>query len=227
MQLRRRGARRIPWEYVSLVLFTVAVLFFFLYVRALNAVVHHHSLHHEPNNADVAAINPNDILFLSTNVGAIKIKLREDLSQSSIRYIRQLIAAGDCPRCTFYRAETQGILQGIMKNPDLKEVVVKGDCPPDLQGTKFAKNCHGPIMTHGTVGWAGGGVGPDFFIDWYKKPAKFWGAQHTVWGDVLLEESNHVMDEIWKLPTNKNNGLLYLVEPLKFKMSLASAAAAA
>ena len=24
--------------------------------------------------------------------------------------------------------------------------------------------CHGPIMTRGDVGWAGGGTGPDFFI---------------------------------------------------------------
>jgi hypothetical protein len=41
---------------------------------------------------------------------------------------------------------------------------------------------HSSFLSIGMVGWAGGGTGPDFFIDDYEDPAKFWGTQHTVWG---------------------------------------------
>ena len=50
--------------------------------------------------------------------------------------------------------------------------VVKGDCPagvvPDGKRAcpKHDPNCgcHGPIMSKGMVGWAGGSAGPDLFI---------------------------------------------------------------
>jgi len=160
------------------------------------------------------------VLVLTTNVGDIRIKLREDLSQPSADYIREIVTAGDCPRCTLYRAEKEAILQGIIKNPSIPDRIPKGECPDELRtDPKYKDNCHGPIMTRGMVGWAGGKSGPDFFIDWYKNPAEFWKTQHTVWGEVMLEESSGVIEEIWKLPT-ENKGLTYLVEPLKFTMTL-------
>lgn len=224
---RRKGGtsqtRIIPWKYILIVVLSVSILFLFLYIRAFNDVIN------SPTNYRMSQNQPSlggQTLILTTKLGDIKIKLREDLSKISADYIRQIVAAGDCPRCQFYRAEAGGILQGIIKNPSLpvedNNMVVhveKGDCPADLKDSKWKDDCHGPIMEHGMVGWAAGKTGPDFFIDWYKKPAKFWGAQHTVWGEVVLDESSNVIDEIWKLPATKNQ-LTYLVEPLKFTMKV-------
>jgi cyclophilin family peptidyl-prolyl cis-trans isomerase len=231
---RRKGGAshssgRIPWEYIGFVAITVLMVFFFLYVKALNNVVHHDKEHyhdkHNNNNNNNNIEEP--ILVLKTNLGNIQIQLRQDLSRESADYIRQIISSGQCPRCNFYRAEEHGILQGIIKDPNLKAEeavqIPKGACPTDLKDSKYKNNCHGPVMTHGMVGWAGGKTGPDFFIDWYKQPAKFWGAQHTVWGHVLLEdeESVRAIEQIWTLPVNKK-GLTYLVDPIKFTMELVS-----
>jgi len=230
---RRKGetglSRRIPWEYIICVAVTVFLVFSLLYMKTVNSFVQHQ----EKKNG-IAVENPQiqqrqqpedqpEVMVLTTALGKIKIKLRGDLSQESIDYIHDILKNGECPRCTFYRAEEHAILQGMIKSPQLKpEVLIpKGNCPKDLQDSKWKDDCHGPIMGHGMVGWAGGKTGPDFFIDWYKEPAKFWGAQHTVWGEVMLEdeESVGVIEQIWKLPVKKQ-GLTYLVEPIKFKMEL-------
>ena len=55
-------------------------------------------------------------------------------------------------------------------------------------------------MTNGMVGWAGGGTGQDFFIETYKEPAKWWGQQHTVWGEIQDTKSREVIDAIRQQP---------------------------
>lgn len=231
--VRRRGgqsqSRRIPWEYVMFVLVAMFMVFFFLYVRALDQVLHGDGKgsvlnHQHPDREAMESSASKEVLILTTKLGDVKIKLNEELSKSSVGYIRQMVAAGECPRCSFYRAEAGGILQGIIKNPDLKDMIKvgRGDCPQDLLDSKWKDNCHGPIMSHGTVGWAAGKTGPDFFIDWYKRPTKYWGAQHTVWGIVEDDASAQVIADIWKLPVNQKGGLSYLEEPIKFEMALAT-----
>lgn len=80
-----------------------------------------------------------------------------------------------CQRCKFYRAEKQLLLQGVIADgsvsPERKKVAL-GPCPdenykPKLKCPSHDPNCgcHGPVMTRGMVGWAGGGGGPDFFIN--------------------------------------------------------------
>ena len=64
-------------------------------------------------------------------------------------------------------------------------------------------------MTNGMVGWAGGGTGQDFFIETYKEPAKWWGQQHTVWGEIQDTKSREVIDAIFKLPTHKKGKVSY------------------
>ena len=71
----------------------------------------------------------------------------------------------------FYRAEKQLLLQGIISEGPRNKVVL-GPCPnPDYKPKSKCPShdpncgCHGPIMTKGMVGWAGGGGGPDFFIN--------------------------------------------------------------
>lgn len=124
-------------------------------------------------------------LTLHTDLGEIKIDLRPDWSPESVNYIHELAQAG-CEQCSFYRAEKPGIFQGKMNTDSVVNPQVKGECP---LGTEQVEEkcpehdpkcaCHGPIMRRSFVAWAGGGTGPDFFVDTYQNPAKFWGHQHT------------------------------------------------
>lgn len=172
--------------------------------------------------------NEEEVLLLhfeNEDLGSLHITLRPDLHSESRDYVRQIMDKG-CKRCSFYRAEKPGILQGIIKHPDVDVPKNKGTCPA---GNEDVHNdcpdwdkqcaCHGPVMHRGMVAWAAGATGPDFFIDAYPRPAKWWGTQHTVWGE-LDEESLKIVDKIWDLPV-KHEGLTYLVDPLKFTMELA------
>ena len=85
-----------------------------------------------------------------------------------------------CSRCKFYRAEPKLLLQGVIGEKSVAANTVLGPCSEEnyVQKEDCPEHdpncgCHGPIMTRGMVGWAGGGGGPDFFIvtkprvDWY------------------------------------------------------------
>lgn len=92
-------------------------------------------------------------------------------------------------RLVFYVAHfTVNILlsNSILANANVPVRNIKGSCPAGFESVANdcpahdpQCACHGPTMTHGMVGWAAGGTGPDFFINTYKKPAKWWGTQHT------------------------------------------------
>eukprot|EP00533_Pseudo-nitzschia_delicatissima_P016755 CAMPEP_0197283674 /NCGR_PEP_ID=MMETSP1432-20130617/25052_1 /TAXON_ID=44447 /ORGANISM="Pseudo-nitzschia delicatissima, Strain UNC1205" /LENGTH=330 /DNA_ID=CAMNT_0042750667 /DNA_START=69 /DNA_END=1060 /DNA_ORIENTATION=- len=173
-------------------------------------------------------------LVLVTKHGNIKITLRPDLSQGSVDYIYKIVESygGNgkrCMHCNFYRAEKPGIIQGIMAN---KEVVpvnsVRGSCPP---GAASVKNncpewdehcgCHGPVMTRGSVAWAAGDSGgPDFFIDAYPNPADWWGTQHTNFGFIEEPASMKIIDGIFELPANEENGMTYLKNNIHFDLVL-------
>lgn len=129
---------------------------------------------------DKAALADEDTLIISTKHGKMRVVMRPDLSPDSVAYIRALVDSGKCKRCNLYRAEKPGILQGIMQDPGVNVVVKKGKCPPEYKGVKQdcpahdpECDCHGPIMTKGMVGWAGGDTGPDFFFDTYERPGTF------------------------------------------------------
>lgn len=166
------------------------------------------------------------LLVLATSLGPVNIVLRPDLSLESTRYLAEL-AENSCDRCNFYRAEKPGILQGVMAYPKAKNKVVKGSCPEeykDAPGQKCPKHdpncgCHGPTMVRGMVGWAGGGTGPDFFIDMYKRPAEFWGQQHTVFGQIEDEKSLELIDKIFELPVHKE-GMTFLDEKIPFTVKV-------
>jgi len=173
-------------------------------------------------------------LILTTEHGNIKITLRPDISQGSVNYIYELVKSygGNgkrCMHCSFYRSEEHGILQGIMEHRDVVPVnTVRGLCPP---GAEEVSNecpdwdkqcgCHGPVMTRGAVAWAAGDAGgPDFFIDGYKKPANWWGTQHTNFGFIEDEASLNVIDAILGMPTELEGGMEYLKEPIHFDLVL-------
>ena len=169
-----------------------------------------------------------DTLILTTKHGKIRITLRPDLSAGSVDYVHQLVETGVCRRCNLYRAEKPGILQGVMANKDVAVNKERGECPP---GAETVKNdcpawdkqcgCHGPVMTKGAVAWAAGQAGgPDFFIDNYPQPAKWWGTQHTNFGRIEDEASFQVIDTIFNLPLHKQGMMTMLQDPIPFDMSL-------
>ena len=76
-------------------------------------------------------------------------------------------------------------------------------------------------MTKGMVAWAAGqSGGPDFFIDNYKRPAKWWGTQHTNFGEIVDATSLQVIENIFRLPTYNGNGLTFLEKVIHFDLSL-------
>jgi len=179
-------------------------------------------------HAQEARTDTKEILVLSTKLGDLKFVLRPDLSAGSVDYIHRLVESGACNRCNLYRAEKPGILQGVLANKDIPTNDVLGGCPAGLDDVKndcpaWDKHCgcHGPIMTQGAVGWAAGTAGgPDFFIDNYKRPAKFWGTQHTNWAFIEDDESFRIINEIWTLPTTPQGGLTRLKAPIHFDLSI-------
>ena len=184
------------------------------------------------NNAVTAStsdmnMHKHDTLILHTSYGDIHITLRPDLSKGSITYIKNIIHVG-CKRCNLYRAEKAGILQGVMGNKDVPTNTEFGVCPPDAQNVKnncpkwdLNCSCHGPVMTRGSVGWAAGtSGGPDFFFDYYKRPATHWGTQHTNWGFVDSQESLQIIETILNEPTKNNGGLHMLIDKVPFKMEI-------
>lgn len=181
-------------------------------------------------NKVVSNSNQKEILVLTTKVGPIRIVLRPDLSPESVSYVRQMATTPNaCGRCNLYRAEIPGILQGIIASPTISiDTIRKGNCPAGYETVPnecpewdTECNCHGPVMTKGMVGWAAGATGPDFFIDTYEREAKWWGTQHTVFGEIQDPESFNVIKSIYNTqPTHEVSGLTHLDEPLHFDLSL-------
>ena len=183
----------------------------------------------DPQHANMSNNGKDKYLILTTSYGTIKIKFLPNLSESSYQHIEEIVATGKCDRCVFHRSEKHLLLQGTMKSNGVRIRPKLGDCPSEYQNKKqncpeYDKDCacHGPTMTKGMVGWAGGGTGPDFFINVYDKPVDFWGQQHTVWGiaeDVAsLELVEKKIGEEMKV--FKAGGVWKLEEPIPFTMSI-------
>lgn len=132
-----------------------------------------------------------------------------------------------CKKCKFYRAEKQLLLQGIIsEGAGPKSKVELGPCPienykPKLKCPSHDPNCgcHGPVMTKGMVGWAGGGNGPDFFINTFAKPVDWWENQHTVWGEIIDEKSLKVVESTYELPAHMS-GMRMLDQDIEFSLEL-------
>ena len=194
-----------------------------------------------PSNTRGLLLRTND-----NEIGNIRISFRPDLAgSSSIQYIIDVVEAATaasttdgvgsttninhgvkCNRCKFYRAETKLLLQGVIAQNSIPNNDVKlGPCPienyvPKLECPEHDPNCgcHGPIMTKKMVGWAGGGSGPDFFINTFDKPVDWWENQHTVWGE-LDEESIRVVESAYDLPAHMK-GMRMLDTPVDFSIEL-------
>ncbi|KAK1740207.1 hypothetical protein QTG54_009157 [Skeletonema marinoi] len=182
--------------------------------------------------------NTQGLLIRADQIGDIRIAFRPDLAgPSSIQYVIDVVEAasvasksdGDhihngvkCSRCNFYRAEPELLLQGVIAQHSISsDSVSLGPCPDKLPPQSHCPEhdpncgCHGPIMTKGMVGWAGGGEGPDFFLNTFDKPVDWWEHQHTVWGE-LDEESIRVVESAYDLPAHKTS-MRMLDKPIDFQ----------
>lgn len=168
-----------------------------------------------------------ETVTLMTSQGDIIISLRPNQSPDSVQYIKALLdSPKPCKKCRLYRAEQRGILQGILAKEGMAPNEVLGNCPlspeeleeyrqEDEENANAA--CHGPIMTRGMVGWAAGEGGPDFFIDYYEKPADWWGHDHTVFGEIVDQTSLDIVKGFFDLPAHRD-GLMFLDEPVSIEL---------
>jgi hypothetical protein len=189
-------------------------------------------------------LNTKGLLIRTNKIGDIRINFRPDLAgPTSIQYIIGVVQAAAaasnnnneanngpgvrCDRCNFYRAETKLLLQGVLAQHSIQSssAVSLGPCPinnyqPKLECPPHDPNCgcHGPIMTKGMVGWAGGGKGPDFFINVFDKPVDWWERQHTAFG-VLDDASIRNVERAFDLPAHMA-GMRMLDEPIPFSIEL-------
>ena len=139
---------------------------------------------------------------------------------------RKVTEGYKCQRCKFYRAEKDLLLQGVIAEPSIPKNKVLGSCPDTnyIPKNKCPDHdpqcgCHGPIMTKGMVGWAGGGGGPDFFINTFKKPVDWWEMQHTVWGMIRDEKSMKVVESAYDLPVH-GSGMKMLDQEIEISLEL-------
>ena len=138
---------------------------------------------------DGAAADDEYIELRLDDVTALSVKLLPSLSgRSSSNFLMGAAAAG-CGG-SVYRAENFLVQGRIDCAPALaaRFPVEKGPCPADAKPDEGRKcpahdpscGCHGPLMTRGMVGWAGGGAGPDWFVYTGEAPAIQWANDHTV-----------------------------------------------
>jgi cyclophilin family peptidyl-prolyl cis-trans isomerase len=159
------------------------------------------------------------IIKLSTEAGVIRIRMHEELSPESVEYITKLASMPELAQhgsnagrgCSFYRLEpapapgSEGPPYGLLQGSLAAEGVTSlQKAPNSVEGKKR------PELQVGSVAWAGGGLGPDFFISLVAHPE--WKHDHNVWGEV---EDMSELDGILKLPTKAANWGQTKVQVLK------------
>ena len=156
----------------------------------------------------------------------VRLRLLPHLSNESVAFLREAGSFGCAGE--LYRSESF-LVQGRIRCHQAMTKVVKAPCPA---GTVMDAHrvcpphdpkcgCHGPIMTRGMVGWAGGSAGPDFFIYTGDAPATHWAHDHTVFAIVEDDESWATLGSIRKLPA-RSSGMTLLVTPLPLTVGVES-----
>lgn len=168
-----------------------------------------------------------EVVFAEGTSLPLRITLRPDLSASSADFWREA-ATLDC-RGQIYRSEGF-LMQGRIACAGLKTKVVKGSCPQGVKPDSSRRcpahdpqcGCHGPIMTPGMVGWAGGGTGPDFFVYTGQGPASHWAHDHTIIGTVD-ERGMQALAKLHGLPASTGGGGMTMLRkpvPLSVRAAL-------
>ena len=164
----------------------------------------------------------------SDAVAAVRLKLLPEYSRPSVDFVR--FAADNSCDGELYRSENNFLVQGRIACSRLRggrssvPKVVKGACPAGVTPARLRQcpshdpncGCHGPIMSKGMVGWAGGSAGPDFFIYTAHMtscavggcPATHWSHDHTVFATVADDQSWKTIETLYSLPV-KRGGMTF------------------
>uniref|UniRef100_A0A7S0E180 Uncharacterized protein n=1 Tax=Phaeocystis antarctica TaxID=33657 RepID=A0A7S0E180_9EUKA len=186
--------------------------------------------------AAVVAVASPSVISLKLQAGSggkehtLRLRLLPEHSAPSVEFMR-FAATNQCGG-ELYRSEKDFLVQGRINcggSGAAPPRVVKGGCPagvpPDGKRAcpKHDPNCgcHGPIMSKGMVGWAGGSSGPDLFIYTASRscavggcPATHWSRDHTVFAEVADDATWAVIEELYALPV-KRDGMTFFAEKIK------------
>lgn len=187
-------------------------------------IIHTHlgdiRIHFTPELSGESSIN-----YIKEVVQTASLKQNSGMAIGDTANGRRVTEGYKCSRCKFYRAEKQLLLQGVIAQVNVPKNAELGPChlenyKPKNKCPDHDPNCgcHGPIMTKKMVGWAGGGGGPDFFINTFKNPVDWWENQHTVWG-MLDDASIKLVESIYDLPVH-GTGMKVLDEEIEIALEL-------
>lgn len=169
----------------------------------------------------------------------LNLRLLPEHSESSVAFMRH--AATTSCAGELYRSEKDFLVQGrINCNGASVPKVVKGGCPAGAAVEKSRAcpshdpqcGCHGPIMSKGMVGWAGGSAGPDLFIYTAHMdpkrcavgacPATHWSRDHTVFAEVADEATWDALNELYTLPV-KRSGMTFFADKIGLQVGWSAA----
>lgn len=186
--------------------------------------------------AAVVAVASPSVISLNLKAGSggkehtLRLRLLPEHSAPSVEFMR-FAATHQCGG-ELYRSEKDFLVQGRINcggSGAAPPRVVKGGCPAGVlpDGKRACPEhdpncgCHGPIMSKGMVGWAGGSSGPDLFIYTASRscavggcPATHWSRDHTVFAEVADDATWAVIEELYALPV-KRDGMTFFAEKLK------------
>eukprot|EP01065_Artemidia_motanka_P013483 TRINITY_DN1747_c0_g4_i1.p1 TRINITY_DN1747_c0_g4~~TRINITY_DN1747_c0_g4_i1.p1 ORF type:complete len:258 (+),score=65.33 TRINITY_DN1747_c0_g4_i1:69-842(+) len=134
------------------------------------------------------------VLVLNATIGAVRLRLRPDLSPATVARVAAGARSGVCRSCRWYRNEE------VPKSRPADCGAI-GPCGPYsliqgyLDSLENAASEQAPLMKRGMVGRIRGG---DFFIALADHSA--WGHSFTVFAEVADEGSMAVLEAVAKLP---------------------------
>lgn len=155
------------------------------------------------------------VMVWTTALGDIHVQLLPELAPGSVRELLRLGALltvdsnGYCSDCRIYRAEPGFLVQGIVEAPGGYVAVPRNPNPPQRH-----------TMQRGLVCWAGGGGGPDWFVNLIDQSG--FGDQHLCFGQVNAA-GLAVFEAVLKLPLKpKAEGveMALLKEDVRFNLTL-------
>mmetsp|Transcript_57060 Transcript_57060/g.131013 ORF Transcript_57060/g.131013 Transcript_57060/m.131013 type:complete len:313 (-) Transcript_57060:357-1295(-) len=171
----------------------------------------------------------------------LRLRLLPEHSESSVAFVRHAASSGCAGE--LYRSEKDFLVQGRISctgsSLTAAPKVVKGGCPAGAAVDTARRcpshdpscGCHGPIMTKGMVGWAGGSAGPDFFIytaamDTARCPvggcaATHWSRDHTVFAMVADDATWATINELYSLPV-RPGGMTFFREKIAMVVAWAA-----
>lgn len=166
-------------------------------------------------------------LVWSTALGQIRVQLLPDLAPSSVRELLRMglllstsssgsSSSGHCSNCRIYRAERGFLVQGVVETPGAYVAVPRHPNPPQRK-----------VMQRGLMCWAGGGGGPDWFVNMIDQSG--FADQHLCFGQVD-QAGLAVFESILSLPVKPKGGadsveMVLLQQDVRFNFTLAPSTA--